>query len=179
MGRKSTKENKTIFQQLRESFALTREQASELLDTISADRLEKIENERIQPTPEDILQMAAVYKDPALCNHYCSKQCTIGKKYVQPVEITELPSIILETVASLNAIAPLTNRLIEISRDGKISDDEIPDFAHIQKNLEDVSVAIESLNFWIEKTISENKINYELLVQEQEKLKNNQTYRED
>lgn len=171
MGRRSTKENKTVFQQLRESFALTREQASELLDTISADRLEKIENERIQPTPEDILQMANVYKDPTLCNHYCSQQCMIGKKYVSPVEITELPSIILETVASLNAIQPLTNRLIEISRDGKITDDEIEDFARIQKNLDDVSIAIESLNFWVEKTISEKKINYDLLKEAQDKLR--------
>ena len=46
--------------------------------------------------------------------------------------MSELPNIILETVASLNAMFPLTNRLIEISRDGQIFDDEIPDFASIQ-----------------------------------------------
>ena len=61
--------------------------------------------------------MAEVYKAPELCNYYCSHECPIGRKYVPPIEMTELPAIILETVASLNAVYPLTNRLIEISRD--------------------------------------------------------------
>ncbi len=60
-------------------------------------------------------------------------------------------AIILETVASLNAVYPLTNRLIEISRDGQISEDESPDFSNIQENLEKVSLAIEALQLWVEK----------------------------
>lgn len=43
MGRKSTKENKTIYQTSREALGLTRDQASEKLQFISADRIEKIE----------------------------------------------------------------------------------------------------------------------------------------
>ena len=46
MGRKSVKENKTIYQQYREKEELTREQAAELLDVVSSDRIERIENER-------------------------------------------------------------------------------------------------------------------------------------
>ena len=111
--------------------------------------------------------MAECYRAPDLCNFYCSHQCPIGKKYVPAVEMSELPNIILETVASLNAMFPLTNRLIEISRDGQISDDEIPDFASIQEHLEDVSLAVDSLRLWVEKTISEGKINKELLEQYQ------------
>ena len=45
MGRKSTKENKNIYQTSRETAGLTREGASELLEFISSDRIEKIENE--------------------------------------------------------------------------------------------------------------------------------------
>ena len=135
MGRKSTKENKTIYQRYREQNDLTREKAAELLDTVSEDRIERIENEKLLPDPEDVIRMAECYKAPDLCNFYCSHQCPIGKKYVPAVEMSELPNIILETVASLNAMFPLTNRLIEISRDGQISDDEIPDFASIQEHL--------------------------------------------
>lgn len=51
MGRKSTRENKTIYQQLREEDNLPREKASELLAFISEDRLERIENEKVQPAP--------------------------------------------------------------------------------------------------------------------------------
>ena len=157
MGRKSTRENKTIYQQLREEDNLTREKAAELLEFISEDRLERIENEKSQPAPEDVIQMAQVYNAPELCNYYCSHQCPIGQKYVPPVEMTELPAIILETVASLNAVYPLTNRLIEISRDGKITKDEIPDFSNIQENLEKVSRAIEALQLWVEKEVPTQK----------------------
>ena len=153
MGRKSTRENKTIYQKLREENDLTREKAAELLEFISEDRLERIENEKSEPAPEDVIRMAEVYKAPELCNYYCSHECPIGRKYVPPIEMTELPTIILETVASLNAVYPLTNRLIEISRDGQISEDESPDFSNIQENLEKVSLAIEALQLWVEKEV--------------------------
>lgn len=153
MGRKSTRENKTIYQQLREEENLTREKASELLEFISEDRLERIENEKSEPAPEDVIQMAKIYHAPELCNYYCSHECPIGKKYVPAIEMSELPAIVLETIASLNAVYPLTNRLIEISRDGKISEDEIPDFIHIQDNLKKVSRAIEALQLWVEKKV--------------------------
>ena len=153
MGRKSTREKKTIYQQLREEDSLTREKAAELLEFISEDRLERIENEKSQPAPEDVIRMAQVYNAPELCNYYCSHQCPIGQKYVPPVEMTELPAIILETVASLTPVYPLTNRLIEISRDGKITEDEVPDFSNIQENLKKVSRAIEALQLWVEKEV--------------------------
>lgn len=47
------------------------------------------------------------------------------------MKVTDLSNIILETIASLNEINPLTGRLIQIARDGKISDDEMKDFAYI------------------------------------------------
>ena len=65
----------------------------------------------------------------------------------------------------------MTSRLIQISRDGTISDDEIKDFAFISKKLDEVSLAIDSLNLWVDKTASENNINIELLNAEKEKLK--------
>ena len=46
MGRRSTKENKNIYQLSREETSLTREAAAEALGFISADRIEKIENEK-------------------------------------------------------------------------------------------------------------------------------------
>ena len=95
----------------------------------------------------------------------------IGDRYVPEIEMSELSNIILETIASLNEITPLTNRLIQITRDGMISDDKIKDFAFISKKLDEVSLAIDSLNLWIDKTASENNINIELLNTEKEKLK--------
>ena len=95
----------------------------------------------------------------------------IGDRYVPEVEISELPNIILETIASLNEINPLTSRLIQIARDGKITDDEIKDFAFISKRLDEVSLAIDALNLWVEKTASEHNLNIDLLNEEKEKLR--------
>ena len=58
MGRKSTKENKNIYQISRENSGLTRESAAEQLEFISSDRIEKIENEKSYPHPDEILAMA-------------------------------------------------------------------------------------------------------------------------
>ena len=170
MGRKSTKENKNIYQISRENVNLTRDAAAEQLEFVSSDQIEKIENEKSYPHPDEILAMADCYKNPSLCNYYCSHKCVIGDRYVPEIEVSELPDIILETIASLNEINPLTSRLIQIARDGKITDDEIHDFALISKRLDEVSLAIDSLNLWVDKMVSENNINIELLKEERAKL---------
>lgn len=171
MGKQSTRENKNIYQLCREACGLTRDKASEAMEGVSSSRIEKIEYGLQEPTPYDIIQMANCYKRPDLCNYYCSRKCHIGVRYVPEIEMTDLSSIILETLASLNEISPLTGRLIQIARDGKISDDEIKDFAFISKKLDEISLAIDSLNLWIDKTAIENNINSELLNAEKEKLK--------
>ena len=171
MGKQSTRENKNIYQICREECGLTREKASEGMIGISTSRIQKIEYEMQEPTPYDIVQMADCYKRPDLCNYYCSHKCHIGDRYVPEIEVSELSSIILETIGSLNEINPLTGRLIQIARDGKISDDEIKDFEYISKKLDEVSLAIDSLNLWVDKTASENNININLLNVEKEKLK--------
>lgn len=170
MGKQSTRENKNIYQLCREAQGLTRDKASELMDGVSASRIEKIEYGTQSPTPYDVIQMADCYKRPDLCNYFCSHQCLIGDRYVPEVTMGELSSIILETVASLNEIDPLTSRLIQIARDGKISDDEIKDFAFISKKLDNISLAINALNLWIDKTAAENGLNIELLKEEKGKL---------
>ena len=57
------------------------------------------------------------------------------------------------------------------ARDGKISDDEMKDFAYISKKLDEISLAIDSLNLWVDKTAGEQGLNLELLNAEKEKLK--------
>ena len=87
MGRTSVKENKNNYQLAREELGLTREKASELLETIAPERIEKIENERTVPRPAEVLTMAEKYKRPSLCNYYCSRQCPVGERYVPPVSM--------------------------------------------------------------------------------------------
>ena len=161
MGRNSVKENKNIYQLTRESLGLSREKASDLLETIPPERIEKIENEKVVPYPEDILTMAEKYKSPDLCNYYCSKQCPIGRHYVPEIKIKDLSQIVLEMLASLNSMNQKKDRLIEITADGQIVSEEIADFVHIQKELEHISVTVETLQLWVEKMLATGKIDSE------------------
>ncbi|MCR5836845.1 MAG: XRE family transcriptional regulator [Lachnospiraceae bacterium] len=170
MGKKSTRENKNIYQQCRENLELTRDKASDLLEYISADRIEKIESERSLPHPDEILTMSQSYKAPYLCNYYCSHECPIGKHYVPEIQEKESSTIILEMLASLNSINDKKARLIEIMADGVISDDQIHDFVIIQNELEKISISVESLQLWLEKTIMEKQINIERLEKTRKEL---------
>ena len=159
MARKSTKENKNIYQRTREGLGLTREQAAELLETMSPERIEKIENERSMPHPDEVLLMSDQYKQPTLCNYYCANQCPIGAHYVPEIKVKDLSQIVLETIASLNAVQKRKERLIEITVDGEISDDELADFVRIQHELEKISVAVETLQLWCEQMLDNGAIN--------------------
>lgn len=161
MARKSTKENKNIYQITRENQDLTREAASERLETISPERIEKIENERTLPYPDEVLVMAEKYKQPSLCNYYCANQCPIGQQYVPEIKIKDLSQIVLEMLASLNSVQKKKERLIEITVDGKISGDELEDFVFIQEELERISIAVETLQLWSERMLATGAIDPE------------------
>lgn len=158
MGRKSIKQNKNIYQTSRENAGLTREGAAERLAFLSSDRIEKIESEKSLPHPDEILAMANCYKNPSLCNYYCSHECPIGQEYVPEVKIKELSQITLEMLASLNSLEKEKNRLIEITVDGVISEDEMKDFKHIQEQLSQISMAIDSLQLWVQKALADGRI---------------------
>ena len=161
MARSSTKENKNIYHQTRESLHLTREAAGDLLESITPERIEKIENERSLPHPDEVLLMAEKYRQPNLCNYYCANQCPIGQQYVPEVKIKDLSQIVLEMLASLNSMNKEKDRLIEITVDGKISGDELEDFIYIQEELERISIAVETLQLWSEQMLATGVIDAE------------------
>lgn len=161
MARVSTKQNKNIYHTTREGLQLTREEASELLEAITPERIEKIENERTLPHPDEVLLMAEKYKQPGLCNYYCANQCPIGQQYVPEVKIKDLSQIVLEMLASLNSMQKKKERLIEITVDGVVSKDELEDFIYIQEELERISIAVETLQLWSERMLATGVIDVE------------------
>ena len=168
MGRSSTRENNTRYQLAREELGLSREKVSELLETIAPERIEKIESERCLPRPDEVLIMAEKYKTPSLCNYFCARQCPIGQQYVPEIRNSELSDIVLKMLASLNAMDRKKERLIEIAADGTISKDEIDDFVRIQKELERISVTVETLQLWVEKMLANGRIDTEAYNKESE-----------
>ena len=150
MGRKSIRENKNIYQLSREAAELTREQASERMVYISADRIEKIESEKLYPHPDEVLTMAECYKNAALCNYYCSHECPIGQKYVPALKVKDIQQITLEIINSLNLLEKKKDRFVEITVDGQVNKDEAADFAEIRSDLQNIANAVQTLQIWVD-----------------------------
>ena len=158
MARTSTKEGKTIYQVRREGLGLTREKASELLESIPPERIERIESGKYTAHPDEVIVMATKYQSPDLCNHYCANECAIGRQYVPEVKIKNLSQIVLEMLASLNTVKKRQERLIEITADGMIEASEIEDFIQIQDELEKISITVETLQLWSEQKLASGEI---------------------
>ena len=77
------------------------------------------------------------------------------------VKVKDLAQIVLEMLSSLNSMKKSQERLIEITADGMIDDDEIKDFIFIQKELERISITVEALQLWVEQMLADKKINIE------------------
>ena len=155
----------TIYKEIRKKHELTRDDVCDkasLMDSpIQPERLERIENGKFPITPDEVMILSEIYGEPTLCNHYCSKECPIGEKYVPEVKVKDLAQIVLEMLSSLNSMKKRQERLIEITADGMIDDDEIKDFVYIQKELEHISITVETLQLWVERMLADKKINIE------------------
>ena len=154
MGRRSTKENKTIWQITREELGLTREKAGELIPGFSPERIEKIENGRTQIQPEDALLLAEYYKAPALVNYYCCNECPIGESHAVRAESKELTQIAVETLNAVNQMSRIKDRLLEIAEDGKVCTDELEDFMKIKTVLDKLAQSVSNLQLWMDEQVA-------------------------
>ena len=118
----------------------------------------RIENGGFVPRSDEVLEMSRGYRNPNLCNYYCAHECPIGQQYVPEIKVKDLSRIVLEMLASLNAMQKKQERLIEITADGQISEDEMIDFTGIQAELEKISVTVETLQFWFEQMVADGEI---------------------
>lgn len=155
----------TIYKETRKKHNLTRDEvcdeASLLNFPLQPERLERIENGKFSISPEEVMLLSKIYGEPTLCNHFCANECPIGKKYVPEIQVKDLTQIVLEMLSSLNSMKNSQERLIEITANGEIGDDEIRDFVFIQSKLEKLSMTIESLQLWVEQMLADKKINLE------------------
>ena len=160
MGRRSIKENKTIWQTTRENLGLTREKAGELIPGFSPERIEKIENGRTQIQPEDALLLAEYYRAPALRNYYCINECPIGQVHALRTESKELAQIAVETLNAVNKLSRSRDRLLEIVEDGEVQADEYADFAEIKATLDRIALSVSNLQLWVDEQIASGKLEH-------------------
>lgn len=152
-----SKEKTSLYLAKRKEMGWSREFAAEKIG-ISDDKLERIENEKQLPNPQDVLIMSDVYQAPELCNYYCHRDCEIGRQYVPEVPKTELPGIILRLLDSVYAVQDIEKILVRITADDVIDENEVEDLAHAQYTLERLSVMIEALQLCVERKIDRGEI---------------------
>lgn len=152
---------KNIYVEARKQSNLTQARASEAMQTISEDRLARLETDKISMTPNDVLEMSNAYKRPDLCNYYCTEKCPIGKSTLSEIKPQQLSNIILKMIASLNTVETEKNALIEITSDGQITENELKDFARIQIKLNEISSTVEALKLWVKEMIATGSIDEE------------------
>lgn len=161
MSRTSTIKDKTEYQLRREELGWSREEASEHLETISPERLERIESKKYMTRPDEAMLMSKVYKAPSLRNYFCTHECEIGMKDVPEVKVKHLTEIVVEMLASLGSVKECKEKLIDITSDGIIEEDEVPDFIFIQDELERISKTVEALQLWAENKLALGEIDME------------------
>ena len=158
MGKRSTKENKNIYQLSREAAGLSREAAESVLEFISSERIERIERGRSMPHPDEVLAMEQGYRNPELTNYYCTSECPIGKKYVPRAELKPLPQLTVELIAALHDMQDEERRLIAIARDGRVNAFEREQFDTILAKLATLDRTISEMRIWIEHALSSGKM---------------------
>ncbi len=155
----------SIYKETRKALGLTRDEvcdkARSLGKPIQPERLERIENNKFPITPQEVLILSEIYNEPTLWNYYCTHECPIGKDYVRPIKVKDLAQIVLEMLSSLNTVKNSQERLIEITADGIISDDELGDFIFIQNELSRISDTVQTLQAWVDKMLADGKIDLE------------------
>ena len=162
MGRRSIQENKSVYMLAREKHLLTREVASEEIDGISPSRLEKLENGKTTMQPEDVVMLARAYKEPGLCNYYCTHECAIGIRTRPVLQEKELPQIAIEMVNGISRLNDVKEFILRIAEDGTVTENEYEDFSNIKQLINSLVISAETLNLWLEKAEAEGEIGTDL-----------------
>lgn len=159
MGRKSTKENKNIYQEVRDNLGWSREKAAdEILKLengkygyVDKYKLVKIEEESTKIQPEDIVALSKAYNKPELRNYYCCHQCDIGAIDAPEVIYDNVHEILVNMSIALESVNAKKIRLMEILADGVVNDEEVKDLNKILEELEKISMTVEAIQLWCEK----------------------------
>lgn len=121
-------------------------------------RLNKIENDSTS-TPDEVYNMSKAYKRPDLCSYYCASEYRIGKETdAKELKIKELSNIVLGMLNMLHTMDERKEKLISISADGDVDEEELEDFYNIQIEHNQMAELIDTLKLWTDKMIYEGKL---------------------
>ena len=123
----------------------SREKAAEILET-NRTRLVRIELNKIEPRPDEVVRMANAYRAPELLNYYCSQICPIGKGNVPYIELSTFDRMARKGLAAIRRAKIAENILVKIAPDGEIRKGEeaqLLKVLHILQTIEKVNLEME------------------------------------
>ncbi len=159
MGRKASKATGNIYYIARIRAAekngvfSSREKAALQLG-IERSRLARIELDKIEPYAEEVLIMAREYNAPYLCEDFCNNICPIGMDRVlgkskKQVKQESLERLSLRFLNSVQSIDDISKKLVNISMDGQVTEEEYEGFHKVLQALNEVSENIKSIKAFI------------------------------
>ena len=135
----------------------SREGAAELLG-VSVSSLADYELGITKVIPVDkVVLMADLYRAPELKTWYCTSECPIGRGFPMPSgEVSTVERTVMALLKQLrtNNVQEVSNTLIDIAADGKVSDDEHDDLRSILSYLDDLIRAAGELRLLGEKVLN-------------------------
>lgn len=129
----------------------SREGAADIM-SIDRGRLYRIESGITNPYPEEVHLMADLYNAPELRNYYCREICPLGVD-VPVLELEDLDRITVKAMASLRKVEETKEKLLDITADGVITEEEKPELRRILATLDEIATIAQSLKVWAEKNL--------------------------
>ena len=159
MGRKASKAVGNIYYMARMQAAehngsySSREKAALQL-RIERSRLARIELDKIEPYAEELLIMSMAYNAPYLCLDFCNNTCPIGMeralgKNRKIISNDSLERLSLRFLSSVQSIDDISKKLVNISKDGKVTEEEYESFHMVLRAMDDLSENIRNIKAYI------------------------------
>lgn len=139
-------EYRNIYQIARESAGVTQEKASELID-VSVESLRAYETGKRYPPNNAVLRMIEIYGTQYLAYQHLRNSAEIGRKILPEIELKDLPTAFLNVLNEVNAFVKQRDRMINITCDGVISEEERPEWDRIMQELDRLSASLMALKF--------------------------------
>lgn len=105
-----------------------------------------------RPSPEAILLMSDLYHSPEIRNHYCRNECPLGCD-LPKVELDDLDRITVKALATFRNIEAQKEKLLDITADGIISENERADLERIIHVMDELVTVAFNLKAWAEKNL--------------------------
>lgn len=162
MGREATKALGNPWYEARKMAAkyddrlLSRESAAEQLGmSVSSLADAELGLSKFMPVEKAVL-ISDRYNAPWLLNHYCLNECPIGCRHSISANVENIDRVTLKLIKKMRTddLSSIKDKLVDISEDGIISDDEKPELKNIVDYLDELAKTISEL-----KTISTMALN--------------------